>query len=1207
MTMALWKKICGAAFAAAAIVFCLLSVCYAPSGTGYKRPGKITVVSDDNYPPYIYRDSKGNLQGIIVDRWKLWEKQTGIEVNLVGMDWAKALKFLAAGKADVIDSIFFSKERARLLDFSKPYATVRVAVFFHRGISGISGAESLRGFTVGVKKGDVSIQYLRDHAINMLKEYPSYKDIIKAAQAKEIRLFCMDEPCALYYLNKMNIENEYRESPPLYTGQLHWAVAKAKPQLLALIEEGFSKITRKEYSAIYKKWMGSGIRKIGPSYAKYLLYSSFGATFLILTLVLWNYALRKKVNAKTSQLQLALDALKGSEKQYRELVENANSIILRMDDLGNVTFFNEFARGFFDYTEKEIIGKSVVGTIVPAMESTGRDLAAMLKEIASDPSKFNSNINENMRRNGERVWIAWTNIPIRYKDGRVAEVLCVGNDITERKRAEEQLHLSERRLKKAEIAAHSGNWEYIVANDKVIASEGARIIYGVEKSELPMPQVQTFTIPEHREIIDNALKGLIENGEPYNIEFNIKRQSDGQIIAIHSIAEYFPEEGRIFGVIQDITDRKQAQEALEQSERNYREIFNAVDDSIFILDADTGSILDINDSVPKLFGYRREEVLEGLAGNPSSGVGPYSAEESHYWIGRTMAEGPQVFQWQSRKKEGELFWVEVSLKSAQISRERRVLAVVRDITKRKQVEEGLREAEKRYRTLFEGANDGTIILTPGGTITESNQTALRLFGLAEASEFRGYTVWNFSPLLQPDGKDSKEKGLELLNAAVEGKPQRFYWQHIKIDGTFFDAEVSLNYIQLENVRLVQAMVRDITQIRQAENERKSLEERLQRAEKMEALGTLAGGVAHDLNNALGVVVGYAELLTCELDGANPARSKALQVLKGGQKAAAIVQDLLTLARRGVSNRMVLSLNKIIADCQSSAEFGAICANHPEVSIQTDLEADLLNLSGSYVHLEKSLMNLIYNAVEAMPKGGVIKLSTRNQYLDKPVSGYDEVKAGDYVVFTISDTGEGISAQDLKRVFEPFYTKKAMGRSGTGLGLAVVWGTVKDHDGYINVESLEGKGTTLTLYFPVTREQQPLEKASPLTVEYMGKGQSILVVDDIKEQLELACLMLKKLNYSTYGVRSGEEAIERLKNNKVDLVVLDMIMDPGMDGLTTYTKILEIHPDQKAIIVSGFSETQRVAQAQALGAGAYVKKPYILERLGIAVKKELERT
>ena len=447
----------------------------------------------------------------------------------------------------------------------------------------------------------------------------------------------------------------------------------------------------------------------------------------------------------------------------------------------------------------------------------------------------------------------------------------------------------------------------------------------------------------------------------------------------------------------------------------------------------------------------------------------------------------------------------------------------------------------------------------------------------------------------------------MIKAAVAGKPQRFHWQLIRKDRTPFDAELSLNCIELENMKLVQVLVRDITGVTQAEKERKRLEERLQRAEKMEALGTLAGGVAHDLNNVLGIVVGYSELLMLDLDESDPTRSKAMKVLKGGQRAAAIVQDFLTLARRGVSNRRVLNLNKIILECRNSPEFAAICSNDPVVSIETDLETDLLNLSGSSVHLEKSLMNLVYNAVEAMPGGGAITISTRNQYLDKPVSGYDEVKAGDYVVFSISDTGDGIPAEDLKRIFEPFYTKKAMGRSGTGLGLAVVWGTVKDHQGYINVESEEGKGATFTLYFPVTREEEALQEVSPSAAQYMGKGESILVVDDVKEQLELACLMLKKLKYSVAGVRSGEEAVEYLKQNRADLLVLDMIMDPGMDGLATYIKILEIHPRQKAIIVSGFSETERVTKAQALGAGAYVKKPYILEKLGTAIRDEIDRS
>ncbi|MGA2331835.1 MAG: ATP-binding protein, partial [Syntrophales bacterium] len=297
---------------------------------------------------------------------------------------------------------------------------------------------------------------------------------------------------------------------------------------------------------------------------------------------------------------------------------------------------------------------------------------------------------------------------------------------------------------------------------------------------------------------------------------------------------------------------------------------------------------------------------------------------------------------------------------------------------------------------------------------------------------------------------------------------------------------------------------------------------------------------------------------------------------------------------------------IIADSQQSPEFNNLSSYHPSIKIRTDLEPDLLNISGSSVHLGKTVFNLVSNASEAMPNGGIVTIKTGNQYLDRPIQGYDDIREGDYVVLSVSDTGEGIPASDLKRIFEPFYTKKVMGRSGTGLGLAVVWGTVKDHNGYINVESEEGKGSIFTLYFPASREGLSAEAAAISISEYMGKGESILIVDDVKGQRDLAEGMLKKLNYNVSSVSTGEQAIAYLKEHKIDLIVLDMIMDPGMDGLDTYKKVLEIHPQQKAIIVSGFSETDRVSAAQKLGAGAYVRKPYVIEKLGLAVRNELDR-
>ncbi len=242
----------------------------------------------------------------------------------------------------------------------------------------------------------------------------------------------------------------------------------------------------------------------------------------------------------------------------------------------------------------------------------------------------------------------------------------------------------------------------------------------------------------------------------------------------------------------------------------------------------------------------------------------------------------------------------------------------------------------------------------------------------------------------------------------------------------------------------------------------------------------------------------------------------------------------------------------------------------------------------------------------MHGGGKITISSENRYLDKPIKGYDSIKEGDYVVLSVKDNGTGIASEDLDKIFEPFYTKKVMGKSGTGLGMAVVWSTVKDHQGYLDVESIEGQGTTFTLYFPVTREEVESVKEPVSIEEYSGNGEKILIIDDVEAQRDIAANLLKKLNYTVETVVSGEEALEYMRNNTADLLVLDMIMDPGIDGLDTYKRIIEIHPGQKAIIASGFSETDRIRETQKLGAGVYIRKPYTLEKIGLAVKKELER-
>ncbi len=659
--------------------------------------------------------------------------------------------------------------------------------------------------------------------------------------------------------------------------------------------------------------------------------------------------------------------------------------------------------------------------------------------------------------------------------------------------------------------------------------------------------------------------------------------------------------GEMVSVYDDVTDRMRAEEALRESEEKYRRIVETANEGIYMTDRDY-VVAYVNQKMADMLGYLPNEII----GKPlvhflfPEDLADHQERRSHRFEGLS-----ETYERRFRRNDGTECWtnISVTVMRTEDGGFRGSFAMLTDITERKLAEEALQNSHSLLAATLESTADGIVVVDTAGKVISFNRRFLELWRIPETLiETRvGGQLLQFllDQVLVPDEALYNVRALYQLADAgssdelvfKDGRIFEYYSQPQRIDDTIVGRVWSF---------------RDITGRKRAEEERRSLEDRLQRAEKMEALGTLAGGVAHDLNNVLGIVVGYSELLATDSRESSSARSRANEILKGGQRAAAIVQDLLTLARRGVSNRKVLNLNEIVLECRDSPEFAGIFSYHPNIRIEMDLEAHLLNMSGSAVHLAKSLMNLVSNAAEAMPEGGAITIETRNRYLDRPVSGYDEVREGDYVVLSVSDTGEGIPAGDLKRIFEPFYTKKVMGRSGTGLGLAVIWGTVKDHLGYINVESEEGKGTIFTLYFPVTREEISREQVSISAAEYMGNGESILVVDDVKEQRELAGTMLKKLNYSVVSVAGGEEAVEYLKQNAVDLVVLDMIMDPGMDGLDTYAKILEIHSHQRAIIVSGFSETARVNRAQALGAGTYVKKPYLLEKLGLAIRKELDR-
>jgi PAS domain S-box-containing protein len=647
-------------------------------------------------------------------------------------------------------------------------------------------------------------------------------------------------------------------------------------------------------------------------------------------------------------------------------------------------------------------------------------------------------------------------------------------------------------------------------------------------------------------------------------------------------------------------DLETANQELRTLEEKYRLSFENVSDVICMLDADL-TVLSMSPSVERLSGYKPDHFVGRSVASLSHVFTPESFERasvnlSMFFKGETVPT--TIYELVAR--DGAIKHLEIN--GSPFMREGRIagiVCVVRDITRRRKSEENLRYWMQRYELIV--ASSGQVAyeyMVSTHQITWGSSME-KVLGYSMQEISGGFLQWQ--KLLHPEDREATLAALATAEKDCAYWDSRYRLLHkrgeyvwIRDRGFFLPDACQLG------------MLEDITEYQRAEEEKRNLEERLQRAQKMEALGQLAGGVAHDLNNVLGVLSGYSELLLMEIPEGQKARGHSEKILQSTKKGAAIIQDLLTLARRGVAASEVVNLNQIVSDYLSSPTYEHIRDNHPGVTFRTECQDELLNVKGSPVHLEKTLMNLVCNAVESIPQEGSVTIRTENRHLDKAIRGYDEVREGDYVVLTVSDTGAGIPDQHQEKIFEPFYTRKVMGRSGTGLGLAIVWGTVKDHNGYIDLQTEAGKGATFSLYFPVTREELTAPRQKTPIQQYLGKGEAVLVVDDIAEQRDIASGLLKKLGYKVQAVSSGEAAVEYLKANKADILVLDMIMDPGIDGLETYRRVLEIHPRQKAILVSGFSETDRVRKAQQLGAGAYVKKPYVMEKIGVAIRRELKR-
>ncbi|MGM0451720.1 MAG: PAS domain S-box protein [Thermodesulfobacteriota bacterium] len=664
------------------------------------------------------------------------------------------------------------------------------------------------------------------------------------------------------------------------------------------------------------------------------------------------------------------------------------------------------------------------------------------------------------------------------------------------------------------------------------------------------------------------------------------------------IRDQFNQPVGVIGVNRDITERKQIDNQLKESEEKFRTLAEACPFAIMIYQDDYW--VYANPAAEQISGYSRQELYgmrfweivhpadQGLVRNRGS----------QRQSGRNA---PPSYDFRIVNKSGELRWTSLTGASFIYQGQPAGLITVIDITQRKQAEEDLRKSEEKYRNIIETIEDGYYEVDLAGNFTLFNEMVCRLSGYNE-EEMKGVNYRQYTD------EANAQKLYEVFNTVYRtGKSaSALDVEIIRRDASrrFIEISASLVKDAAQQVVGFRGIIRDVTERRQAEEQNQRLEAQLQHAQKMEAIGTLAGGIAHDFNNILQAINGYTQLLLMRKGEDHPDYKKLVQLQNSGDRAARLIDQLLTFSRKMEGQRRSLSLNHEVGLVHKILK-----QTVPRmIAIEQDLDDDLWPVHADPVHIEQILLNLGSNAADAMPDGGTLTIETRNVVLDQQYCD-DHLGAtpGKYVVLSVTDTGCGMDANTVEQIYDPFFTTKDIGK-GTGLGLASVYGIVKSHNGYIMCYSELGQGTIFKIYLPAMSPQQDSEVHNAGEKEFAGGTESILVVDDEVPIRDAAMEMLSHYGYAVQCAEDAESALElyRSQSGDIDLVILDLSM-PGLGGHQCLRELLKIDPAAKVLIASGYATNGHARQARADGAAGFIGKPYQMQELTNKVRAVLDES
>ena len=794
----------------------LLLAASAPGQT--HSPQVLQVVMDDNYPPFVFKDGDGTLQGILVDQWNLWEKKTGIHVEIHAMDWAEALRRMKAGEFDVIDTAFQTKEREDWLDFTKAYKQIEVPIYFRKDITGIADVNSLKGFAVGAKQGDAAADLLEQHGVGPLLLFNNYEHIIQAARERKVNVFVADEPPAVYFLNKLGIAEDFRHSAPVNVGEFHRAVKKGNAALLATVQDGFARISPAELAAIDKKWLGSAMSN-GPV-LKHLGYAVLGGLALLLLLAAWNWSLNRQVRHQVAALKRNEEDLGKSREQIQHILDNTQDVIFQIDLQGNFIFGNIAAERMTGYPLAESLRMNIWQLVLP-------EYHPMLKErlqwkIAGEPVTEKSFEFEIRHREGHRIWVELATSAVVNQEGRLTAVQAVARDITERKEYQEQMAHSVSLLRATIESGASGLLVVNLQGKVTICNSRFLEMWGIPAELAAQADAGLFQKFAQTELLEpEAFLRRVQEiyRQPEMESHDTLQLKDGRIIDRVSRPQRLDDKiiGRVWS-FRDVTERHLAEKALRESRDNLNRAqavakmgswqldiprnllkWSAETYRIFGVPADRPLTLD--SFAACLHPDDREKVL--AAWNAALHGAPYDIEHRILCGGKikwVREQAEVVFDSAGKPREG--------------------IGTVQDITGQKATEKSMR---LQSGSLNAAAN-AVVITDPQGNIEWANPAFTRTTGytLAEA------LGKNLRELVK-SGRHEPEFFRRMWQTILAGDVWHGELTNRHKNGELFDEEMTITPLLDEDKKITHfiAIKQDITRRRQAEEALRENEGRLQ--------------------------------------------------------------------------------------------------------------------------------------------------------------------------------------------------------------------------------------------------------------------------------------------------------------------------------------------------------------------------------------------